>query len=161
MGGGLFEDVARWLDLLEATQVALLDLFRRKKSTLTRLRVHELAEIAREECRLVEQLQRRLARRDELLAAAQRAGLPHESLTELVAAHEGPAAAELSDRIESARTRSETLRRESWVQWIVTQRSSRHFGELLELIAHRGEGAPTYDSRQSPANAGAFLDASA
>ncbi|MFQ5732942.1 MAG: flagellar export chaperone FlgN [Planctomycetaceae bacterium] len=161
MDGRLLDGVARWLDQLEATQDAMLELFRRKKTTLKTLRAKDLVEISREECALVERLQQRLARRAELLAAAQDAGLSGTSLTEVVAQIDDPLADSLSARMRAAERRSEKLRRESWVQWIVTQRSSKHYSELLDLIARRGEGSPTYDRRQPPANSGAFLDASA
>jgi FlgN protein len=162
MGGRLLNDVARLLADLEQTQQAMLALFQRKRAALKRPRPDDLLDVAREETLLCERLQRHLARRRELLCAAANAGLRCGSLGEVAHRIGGPEAHSLADRMERVRANAEILRRESWMQWVVTQRASRHFADLLELLVHHGERSPTYSRKKNDnANAGALLDASA
>jgi hypothetical protein len=170
MGGRLLNDVARLLTELEATQQAMQTLFQRKRAALQRPRPEELLDVAREETLLVEALQRHLARRRELLHAAAKTGLPCNSLADVVracasvpdAASVRDAAQSLGVRIDRIRENSEALRRESWVQWVVTQRAGRHYADLLELLMHHGQRSPTYGRRKNEStNAGALIDASA
>lgn len=162
MGGRLLNDVARLLAELEATQQAFQTLFQRKRAALKRPQPDELFDVAREETRLVEALQRHLARRGELLRAAAATGLPSRSLADAVSAVGGPKAQALAVRMDRVREKSASLRRESWVQWVVTHRAGQHYADLLELLMHHGQRSPTYDNRRNEShNAGALLDASA
>ena len=162
MGGRLLNDVARLLADLEETQLAFETLFQRKKSALRRPQPEVLLAVAREESTLVEQLQQHHERREELLEEAGQGGLPNGSLYEVVQAIGGAGAESLCHRMKQIRQMSEKLRREGWVQWVVTQRSNKLFSELLDLIVNQGEHAPTYGrNKQETSTAGSLLDASA
>jgi len=162
MGGRLLNDVARLLADLEQTQQTLTALFQRKRAALKRPRPDELLDVAREETLLCERLQRHLARRRELLGAAANAGLRCGSLGDVMRSIGGPEAESLAARMQRVRESSEFLRRESWMQWVATQRAGRHFADLLELLVHHGKRSPTYGRKKNDhANAGALLDASA
>ena len=65
-------------------------------------------------------------------------------------------------RIQAARRKSERIRRESWVQWVVSQRANTYYNELLELLAYSGKKAPVYSDKPGPpSGGGTILDASA
>jgi FlgN protein len=162
MDGRLRNDVARLLADLEITQHALQTLFQRKRAALKRPQHDELLDVAREETQLVEAMQRHLARRKALLGVAAGAGLPSGSLADVVGAIGGLELQALAARMDRIRENSESLRRESWVQWVVTQRAGRYYADLLELLVHHGQRSPVYSRRTNDTtNAGALLDASA
>lgn len=162
MGGELLNDVARFLTQLEFLQHQLQQLFDRKRSALSAGRAGELLDVARDEAALVERLQGLLARRETILAEAAAAGFSAQTLADLLEQTDESGAEAVAFRIEAARQTSERLRRESWVQWIVAQRSYRQYAELLDLIAHRGRKSPTYGRPSADGHAaGALLDASA
>lgn len=162
MGGRLLNAVAHFLTLLEATQQELLKLFERKRAAIKQGHVSRILQLAEEESRLVQQLQQHLQVREELLQTGLQAGYRVKSLTELVETITGGKTGELYSRLQRVRERSAELRRESWVQWIVAQRSYKQYADLLDLIAHRGETAPTYETQRSGGSgSGALLDTSA
>jgi len=162
MGGRLLNEVARLLAELESTQGELQALFHRKKDVLRKPQPEALLEIAQEEAKLVERLQGHLSRREDVLKAAGQGGYVGETLGTVVRAIGGEGAEALAERIERLQRDAEVIRRESWVQWIVTHRSFKQYTEMLELIANQGQRSPSYGgARHAQSGAGALLDASA
>ncbi len=155
-------DVARFLDRLETTQEALLELYGLERTALTRARSRELLELAEREAGLGRELEEILRERRGILRRGQADGLPSGSIAALVTALTGGRESVLTDRVAQARSRTETLRRESWIHWIIAQRAYNHCSTVIDLIAHRGERPVTYTQGASDGGSGgAILDASA
>jgi len=91
---------------------------------------------------------------------ARSGGVVADSLLQLAGAIGSQHRAVLEERIRHAQRRAVELRHRSWVHWIVSHRCFNHYSELLEIIAHGGERAPTYGANTT-ATGGAVLDAAA
>ena len=143
---------------LEATQTNLLALYRRKRAALTTADAELLRQLELPERQAGEQLQSLAADRQQMIARAGQLGRACGSLMELLANVGGDPA--LRERMRCCQQRTAALRREGWVQWVVTRRSLSQTSALLELIAHRGDRPPTYD-QAAAGGGGTLLDASA
>jgi len=162
MGGGLLNEVRRFLAGLEATQQELLELFDQKQTALRQARSEELLRLAQQEADLVDRLRGHVTQREKLLQQARSAGRPAEDLTRLIERIGGPEAETLTEPLQRVRRNSAALRRESWVQWMIAQRSYNQYSELLERIVHHGKRAAAYDRQPSGSGrGGTLLDASA
>ncbi|QDV48978.1 flagellar export chaperone FlgN [Gimesia fumaroli] len=147
---------------LEPIQKQLLALYQEKSKALKQVDVKQIDRLALAEEELTRELQFVLLRRQQLLQSAEQQGLPSGSLQELLTGMGVPESAAIFQQIEEAQERSKKLRHESWVQWIVSQRSYQHYSQILELIAHSGQKVPTYSHGQNESSTGgAIFDASA
>lgn len=161
MSGQLMRAIRQHLSALEQTQDELSALLKRKRSALINARADELGRIAGAEEQLANRLKAHLTCRRRILQQAQEQGTPSDSILNLVVQIGGDDREQLERRIERARVAAEQIRRLGWVDWIVAQRALRQHNELLELIAHCGEKAPTYSNQPSKETAGgAILDTS-
>jgi hypothetical protein len=161
MSAELCQRVKEFLQALEPTQDELIVFFGKKRTALRAAQQVELVRLVDSEAELAKQMQRHLGRRQQILQQARQSGLPSDSILTLVVAIGGDQREQLEQRIQRARTKSEKIRTESWIHWIVTQRALNHFSELLDLIAHCGRQAPTYSQGPSEeTTGGAILDAS-
>lgn len=152
------------LNDLEPLQNQLLELYQQKSQALKQVDPVRIEQLAVIEEQLTNDLQFILLRRQQLLQTAEQQGLPSGSLQELLPGlGAGIAISEpIAERIEIVQERSQKLRHESWVQWIVSQRSYQHYSQILELIAHAGQKVPTYSQGQNESGSGgAIFDASA
>lgn len=150
------------LNDLEPIQKQLLTLYQEKSKALKQVDVERIEQFAVVEEALIRELQFVLLRRQQILQEAEQQGLPFGSLQELLAGMGVPESAAIFQRIEESQERSQKLRHESWVQWIVSQRSYQHYSQILELIAHAGQKVPTYSRGQSESSTGGVIfDASA
>ena len=165
----LLHDLSQFLTELEQTQHDLLTLFTAKREALDRRLSAELLRLSVEEGKLTARLQQLVKERTNLLNQARSAGFAVESLLELagvigrtVGDSRVLRAIELiENRIIQSQLRTSKLQHESWVHWIISHRCYNHYTELLELIAHGGQRAPTYGEKASFATGGALLDAAA
>ncbi|MBN74015.1 MAG: hypothetical protein CME32_32590 [Gimesia sp.] len=152
------------LNDLEPIQKKLLELYEQKSQALKQVDPERIEQLAVIEEQLTNTLQFILLRRQQLLQTAEQLGLPASSLQELLPGLGlGIEVSEpIAERIEVVQQRSQKLRHESWVQWIVAQRSFQHYSQILELIAHAGKKTPTYSGGQNEnGSGGAIFDASA
>ena len=159
----LLEEVRQLLPELEATQSEFADLFVNKRQALVAARSAELLRIADSEAELANRLQAHLGRRQKILLQAKRAGLPSDSIVELVARIAGDLREQLELQIERIRDAANSLRRESWIQWIIAHRTCSQYSEIKNLIAHCGEKDPIYSrdtNKEQNFSGGAILDAS-
>jgi hypothetical protein len=162
MSHSLFIRVKKLLKTLEPLQEATLALFERKRAAVTLADPAEMLRLADVENDLSRKLQEALGARHEILQEARRSGLPSGSLLELVSSLEENDGPSVSTQIKTARRKAERIRRESWVQWVVSRRANTYYNELLELISHSGRKAPVYGDRPgASAGGGTILDASA
>jgi hypothetical protein len=165
----LLHDISGFLTALEEAQQKMLTLFTAKRKALDAFQSEELIRLSAEEGELAERLQGLVKERMDLLLKARVAGFVAESLLELAGAigrTVGDArvlrAIELiKGRIMQSQSRTARLQHESWVHWIISHRCYNHFTELLDLIAHGGQPAPTYGDKASAATGGALLDTAA
>lgn len=157
----LLEEVKSFLPALEGIQDELSNLFDAKLAATRRAQADELLRLSEFESTLVERLKARLEHRRRILKQAGERGLPDDSIRSLVTRIDGADESGLRARLEAARTRSDRLRQESWIQWIAAQRALNHHAELIELIAHSGKKAPIYSAQPgADGTGGALLDAS-
>jgi hypothetical protein len=163
----LLRELTRFLTALEETQQELLVLFGAKRLALDQHQSEELMRLSVQEGALAARLQELVSERSKFLLKARGAGFAVESLLEFAGAVGKTVgdsrvlrAIELIElRIHEAQQRTAQLQHESWVHWIVSHRCYNHYTELLELIAHGGQRAPTYGDRHPAASGGALLDA--
>ena len=152
------------LNDLEPIQKQLLELYEQKSRALKKVDPVRIEQLTAIEEQLTNELQFILLRRQQLLQSAEQQGLPAGSMQELLPALGlGITVSEpIAERIEVVQQRSQKLRHESWVQWIVSQRSFQHYSQILELIAHAGQKTPTYSRGENESGSGgAIFDASA
>lgn len=161
----------------EQIQDALELLLEAKTAAMGAGRPELLFELSQQEALVTQRLQNFAAVRRNLLERARRQRLAFGSLQELVESMDrgrkdagaigtgviGSAErAAVLERINVAQARAARLRRQTWTHWIVTQQSLQHCGEMLEIIAHGGQRAPTYTSNlsvQTTGKGGALLNA--
>ena len=161
MAVSLLSRVKKFLHALEAIQDELLELYERKRLAITRAEATEMRALAQTEAKLTQTMQGFIQQRQQILNDAGGAQLPSDSILDLVAAVGGDEQPQLEERVVQSRKKSERIRRESWVHWVVSQRALNHYRDLLDLIADHGRKSPTYSHgarRQS--TGGAILDAS-
>lgn len=154
-------EIARYLASFEKTQRAMHALFKRKRVALRESDTASLIAIANEEAELVERLKTHLTDREQLLERANQRGDSADSLKSLVKVADPDDNTGLLTRTLELEAAATKLRQETWVQWIVAQRSYKQYANLLDHIAHRGKQAATYDRRErATTGAGTLLDAS-
>lgn len=163
MSDALVAEVRGYLRSFEATQEQLGELYRHKRTALIEARAGDLMRITESESRLALELKEQLGRRRQILQQSTKAGLPGDSIRALVASLHPEARVEFETQIERAHATAAQVRRESWIHFIIAQRSLHHFNELTELIAHCGQKSPTYSRVRGneATSGGAILDASA
>ncbi len=151
--------LAGLLERLSAAQRELLALLARKRELLVRRDHQGLAALADRETHLSEELQACHAQRQQMLAAADAEGFPHESLADLAAALPASASrGKLSGGVAEAREQARLIRHECLTQWVAVQRTVLHLAQMLEIIATRGRSQPTYGKGQILERGGALMD---
>lgn len=158
----LRNDLLRLTGALLQAQQEFGTLFTAKTAALREMRQEELVGLSTVEEELTSRMQGLLRQRRNLLERAGGLGLKANTLVKLAGAigTDGDALVAQLRQVERNATR---LRHESWIHWIISHRCFKHYSELLELIAHRGQQAPTYTERSAKpggTSAGAVLDAS-
>jgi len=161
MSTQLLDEIQQFLQELEPTQDEFLTLFGQKRIAVTRADTDAMLRLADSEAKLTEQMRLHLDRRRRILQQANQKGLPSDSIQALVGELGDSSQEPLKQGIERSLAKSESIRRESWVHWIVAQRGLNHCTELLDLIAYCGAKAPTYSrGPDQQTSGGAILDAS-
>lgn len=162
----ILNEVEQFVPELERTQVESARVYAAKLKALRTADTASLKKLTPIESAAAERLRAHLLRRQQILQSAKQAGLPSESIATLVAAvakqSKLPRYVELLERIRRTEKNSDKLRQECWIQWIVCNRAISHTGEVLELITHAGQKAPTYGGglMKEPTPGGTLLDAS-
>lgn len=164
MSSAWLDEVTRFAQVLDQSQQALLAVLRQRRQCLAGSTVLELERFNEAGRQAAQRLQVLGVWRQRLIDDAQRAGLAGNTLVELLAAEITPQSEILRGRLVLLQRRFAEVQREAWIEWVVTQRSSAYFNEVLELIAHRGQHAPVYSDqplRPEPTTGGMMLDAAA
>jgi hypothetical protein len=162
MHSTLLVEIDHVLTGLERTQGEIESLQTGKTTALQHLRPGELQSLATREEELSRRLRGVLLQRSQLLQRARSAGVPVSSLTQLAGAIGREDRALLLERIQVAQEQADRIRRQNWTHWIIAHRCYSHYTDILEMIAHGGQAAPTYTrGKPAPVVGGAILDASA
>lgn len=155
------DDVSRFADIMEAAQQHLLETQRLKRHALITGSVTELEQVNAAALQAARRLKALTTWRSRLLDQAHEAGFSDSTLTDVLSHSVSPLAEQLRGRFALIQQRFEEARREAWIQWIVAQRVSGCYTDLLDLMARGGQRPLGYD--ESPENqhvaGGAVLDA--
>ena len=154
-------ELAGLLQRLSAAQRELLSLLATKRQLLVSRDHEALAALAPREEELAHELQACQQQRQDLLAQADVAGLPSDSLAELTASLPRKAAAALQKPVDEARDRARLIRHECLSQWVAVQRTVLHLSQLLEIIATGGRPQPTYGNGRGAERSGSLIDQAA
>ena len=158
------DELSRFTDVLDQSQQALLAVVRQRRQCLTGSTVLELERFNEAGRQAAQRLQVLGVWRQRLLDDAHRAGHHGNTLIEVLADEVTLESETLRGRLLQLQRRFADVQREAWIEWVVTQRSSAYFHEVLELIAHGGQHAPVYSDqplRPEPTTGGMMLDAAA
>ena len=143
--------------LVGDAQSRLQQVLDQKQTALQTTQTEAVATFVENEAAIAAELETLRQTRDRWLAAMP-LGPDIHSLGE--AATAAGASDELTDRIDSVRRQAAVIQQQNWAHWVLAQRSSAHFAEMLGLIARRGQTAATY-GEQPPESGGGILDAAA
>lgn len=153
--------IEKFLNTLEATQLELKALYQTRKTALIGGDLEKLGELQSQEKRITNQFQKLLKVREQILKSAIHEGFKGNTLRELVKTSEEENNF-LLQRINKSEELTETLRQESWVQWIIANRNFQYVTDVISLIAHKGQKPLTYTEQDANESiGGTFLDASA
>lgn len=164
MTAAWLDELTRFTQVLDQSQQALLTVLRQRRQALQGATVLELERFNEAGRQSAQRLQVLGAWRQRLIADAQQDGEQGETLVEILSNDVTPATEALRGRLFLLQRRFVEVQREAWIEWVVTQRSSAYFTEVLDLIAHGGRTSPVYSdqphgSQSSPG--GVMLDAAA
>jgi hypothetical protein len=154
----LESQLAALLERLSAAQRELLALLATKRDLLVRRDHQGLSALAAREELLAGELRACHAERQRMLAEADTAGLPHESLADLSAGLPGAAGRRLGGAVGEAREQAKLIRHECLTQWVAVQRTVLHLAQMLEIIATGGRSQPTYGKGRTLDRGGALID---
>jgi flagellar biosynthesis/type III secretory pathway chaperone len=151
-------ELAQFLNDLSAVQDETLGVLVKKREFLVASDTEGLASVNRQEESLLERLQECLKRREELLGRAAQEGLPATNLDTLSRALPRSERTSLSERMQSARSKTRLLQHHSLVNWMLVQRTLLHLSQVLEIIATGGRLQPTYGRRGPVETSGSLVD---
>jgi flagellar biosynthesis/type III secretory pathway chaperone len=154
-------EIAALLAELADVQGELLVALGEKRQALSTGDHDVLAAIAAREQTLIERLQACHNRRQQLLANAESAGLPSDSIRSL--SQQMPAASRqrLQADIRDAANRTHILQHQSLTNWVLVQRTLLHLSQMIEIIATGGRPKPTYGKGSDCQSSGALVDRAA
>ncbi|MDP1795936.1 MAG: hypothetical protein Q8K78_00570 [Planctomycetaceae bacterium] len=164
MTSAWLDELTRFTQVLDQSQQALLSVLRQRRQTLQNATVLELERFNEAGRQAAQRLQVLGAWRQRLIADAQRDGDRGNTLVEILATEVTPTTETLRGRLLLLQRRFAEVQREAWIEWVVTQRSSAYYGEVLELIAHGGKTSPVYTDQplsSTSSTGGVMLDAAA
>lgn len=164
MTSAWLDELTRFAQVLDQSQQALLSVLRQRRQSLQNGTVLELERFNEAGRQAAQRLQVLGAWRQRLIADAQRDGAHGDTLVEILACEVTPATELLRGKLLLYQRRFAEVQREAWIEWVVTQRSSAYYTEVLELIAHGGKTSPVYSDQPlsaTPTTGGVMLDAAA
>lgn len=153
------DDVGRFALTLDQTQQDLLTILRSRRQALADHVPFSLERFNEAGRQAALRLQALGKWRQRLLDEAHREGRAGETLVETLAEPVTLTGDQLRGQLLAVQQRFEEVRREAWIEWVVTQRSSAYFHEVLELVAQGGIESPVYGDQSI--SGGAMLDAAA
>jgi hypothetical protein len=163
MSPAWWDEVARFVDVLEATQQELLEALRAQRRALASVDPVELERLNALAGEAARRLQQTTQWRAKLLEQAAAEDGPAASLTMALGRTVSLPSERLRGRLVAVQQRFGEVRREAWIQWVVSHRSQSLYAEVLDLIAHGGQKSPVYEEgpQSSSTSGGVMLDAAA
>jgi flagellar biosynthesis/type III secretory pathway chaperone len=156
------DELSALLNNLSGAQSELLEVLARKRELLVASDLNGLEALEPREQHLSERLQACHQQRSQLLKRAASEGLPSDSLRSLAGSVPASSRPEFAGRVDEAASRSRMLRHQGLTNWVLVQRKLLHLSQLLEIIATKGRGRPTYGKGAAATSAsGAFVDQAA
>jgi len=152
-------DIQQYLSELYTVQEHTLSVLSQKQKILVKPDRDALAAIAAEEQEVLAQLRQCVVRREEILAAARKEGHEVKSIQSLCERILSPDS-ECLRLVEEATRRSRLIQLQSRTNCVVVQKSLNHLSQLLDIIATRGHGSPTYHRHgdKETGSSGGFVD---
>ncbi len=164
MTSAWLDELTRFAQVLDQSQQALLTVLRQRRQSLQGGTVLELERFNEAGRQSAQRLQVLGVWRQRLIADARQDGEQGETLVEILAHEITPETEALRGRLLVLQRRFVEVQREAWIEWIVTQRSSAYYAEILDLIAHGGKTSPVYTDQPlipQSSSGGVMLDAAA
>lgn len=149
-------ELASFMNDLLAVQSETIDMLTRRRQMLAEANADGLLGLGHDEQELIDRLQGCLVRRQELLDQAGKEGLATKDIRSLANSLPREQRGDAKLRIAEINARTRLLKKQTLVNWVVTQRVLIHLSQMLEIIATRGRGKPTYE-KDSQAATGGFL----
>jgi len=161
MTDGWLDDVSRFAAVMEAAQQHLLETQRLKRQALVTGSLTELEQVNEAALQAARRLKALTVWRSRLLEQAHAVGYSEATLSDVLAHSISPIAEQLRGRFAVIQQRFGEARREAWIQWIVAQRVSSCYTDLLDLMARGGQRPLGYGDTQlnQQGVGGAVLDA--
>ncbi|MGD9126401.1 MAG: hypothetical protein PVH19_03395 [Planctomycetia bacterium] len=144
-------------DLLEV-QSETLDMLAQRRQMLASADLDGLVGLGDHEQELVDRLQNCLARREELLDQAQQEGLASKNIKALTKSLPSDRRGNLKRQVFEASAKARLLKKQTLVNWVITQKTLIHLSQMLEIIATRGRGKPTYEKADQAATGGFLVN---
>ena len=161
MSDGWESEIGNLLTELADVQSALLETLHEKRRILATNDHQALSAMAEREQALIERLQACHNRRQDLLASANEAGLPADSISSLSNRLPAESRGRMQASIREATERSRLLQHQSLTNWVLVQRTLLHLSQMIEIIATGGRPRPTYGKGSDRAQSGALVDRAA
>jgi hypothetical protein len=151
-------EISALLDELSSAQSDLLEVLALKRQALASADVAAMANLQTREVDLTNRLSHCQERRTELLAEANRQGMPGNNVAKLAGRANSAKSGALARRVKDAAARMRLLNHESLANWVLAQRSLLHVSQLLEIIATGGRLQPTYGDKESAQACGSLVN---
>jgi hypothetical protein len=153
--------IARLLTDISVVQDEIFKVLDKKRELLLKKDLEGLNALVPEDENLITRLQACLKRREELLAQAQREGMPGDSIRSLTGALPPDRRGDLPQRLVQTSARARLLQNQSLTNWMVTQWALIHLSQMIEIIATGGRLQPTYGKGEPVTVSGGLVDRAA
>ena len=151
-------DLQDFLKQLLEAQNQMLAVLQKKQAILVRPGKDAMALIAAEEEKILENMQRTLERRDEILTAARLQNIPGNSIEQLCE-HFFSRNIEVQKLLNEVKHRTQQIGLLAYTNWTMSRKSLIHISQILELLETRGQGKTTYHPQPNAETArGGFVD---
>lgn len=151
-------DISALLDELSSVQDELFQVLAAKRERLMTADCAGIDELQEREQSVCQRLEQCHQRRAELLAEAERRGLPSDSVSKLASSVAKSSSGKLGKQAKDAAANMRLLQHQSLTNWVLAQRAVLHVSQLLEIIATGGRLQPTYGEGDTLHNRGSLVD---
>ena len=151
-------ELATFMNDLLAVQSETLDMLARRRQMLAKADLDGLVGLGNHEQELVDRLHGCLARRQELLDRAKQEGLASKNIQSLTNSLPPDQRGNTRRQVVEANARTRLLKKQTLVNWVITQKALIHLSQMLEIIATRGRGKPTYEKGNQAATGGFLVN---